>query len=356
MASDLQAGGSAGQPRPQRTQRLVEVDALRGIAALAVVFFHFTTRFDELFRGYPAASISMPYGHYGVNLFFIISGFVIFMTLDRTKQPMDFVVSRFSRLYPAYWTAIVLTFVITHQLGLPGKLVGVETLVVNFTMVQALLGFHHVDGVYWTLEVELLFYTGMFLLFRLGRLHQIHAVLLLLLALRMVNVFLEWRFGFGIPWTIYRLSILRYIPWFALGICIYLVSRRAPGESLRAHALTAGTALASLALGDSLMLAGLALVLASIVLAAALGRLGFLRLWPFVWLGSISYPLYLLHENIGWSVRLRLHELGLSTDLAILIMLALVLAMSTALTRIVEQPAMRWIRDRYKNRLAILAR
>jgi len=72
------------------------------LAAMAVVFFHFTTRFGELFKGDPSPSISFPTGYYGVNLFFIISGFVIFMTLERTKKPMDFVVSRFSRLFPAY--------------------------------------------------------------------------------------------------------------------------------------------------------------------------------------------------------------------------------------------------------------
>ncbi|MBL8484418.1 MAG: acyltransferase, partial [Rhodocyclaceae bacterium] len=157
--SQPQSASPGGQTPRHRARRLVEVDALRGIAALAVVFFHYTTRFDQLYPGYEPPSLAMPLGHYGVNLFFIISGFVIFMTLDRTSRPMDFVMSRFSRLFPAYWTAIVLTFVVTHQLGLPGKLVGLDTLLVNVTMIQGLLGFGHVDGVYWTLEVELLFYA-----------------------------------------------------------------------------------------------------------------------------------------------------------------------------------------------------
>ena len=99
--------------------RLVEVDALRGLAALAVVLFHYTTRFTELFAPNPPPTFSFPDGHYGVNLFFIISGFVIFMTLEKTSRPMDFVVSRFSRLFPAYWVAIILTLSITHLLGLP---------------------------------------------------------------------------------------------------------------------------------------------------------------------------------------------------------------------------------------------
>jgi peptidoglycan/LPS O-acetylase OafA/YrhL len=59
---------------------------------------------------------SVPWGYLGVNLFFVISGFVIFMTLDRTLVPLDFVISRTSRLFPAYWAAIIITMVITHSL------------------------------------------------------------------------------------------------------------------------------------------------------------------------------------------------------------------------------------------------
>ncbi len=130
--------------------RLVEVDALRGLAALAVVLFHHTTRFGELFQPVSPTSISFPDGHHGVNLFFIISGFVIFMTLEKTSRPMDFVVSRFSRLFPAYWAAIILTFFITHLLGLPGKLVDAAAAIGNLVMIHGLFGIPHVDGVYWT--------------------------------------------------------------------------------------------------------------------------------------------------------------------------------------------------------------
>ena len=74
---------------------------MRGIAALMVVFFHFTV--DR-----PEAQLGFKLGITGVDLFFIISGFVIFLTISGTKHWKDFVVSRFSRLYPAYWTAVLL--------------------------------------------------------------------------------------------------------------------------------------------------------------------------------------------------------------------------------------------------------
>ena len=334
--------------------RLVEVDALRGLAALAVVLFHYTTRFAELFAPNPPPTFSFPGGHYGVNLFFIISGFVIFMTLEKTSRPMDFVLSRFSRLFPAYWVAIILTLSITHLLGLPGKLVDVKTAFGNLIMIHSLFGIPHVDGVYWTLEVELLFYCGMFLLYWFQRLHQIHYALLGLLALRLTYFVLAQGFGIELSWTISRLLILGYIPWFSLGISIYLATSRHNKSEWRRPAVTAGCAIVTLLIVDSLFVAALAITLGTTVFLAASNHASLLRHRIPVWLGTISYPLYLLHENIGWSVQLRLGALGISTDVTVLIALATSLAMATALTRWVEQPAMRWIRSNYRNRLVTL--
>src|SRR3954471_184909 len=81
--------------------RIAELDALRGLAALGVALFHFSL-LD------PAAGPGFAIGASGVDLFFIISGFVILMTLERTRDWKDFLVGRFSRLYPAYWACVTL--------------------------------------------------------------------------------------------------------------------------------------------------------------------------------------------------------------------------------------------------------
>ena len=335
------------------SRRLIEVDALRGLAALAVVLFHYTAKFNELFGPIPPPTLSFPDGHYGVNLFFIISGFVIFMTLEKTVRPMDFVVSRFSRLFPAYWVAVILTFSITHFLGLPGKLVDSTAALGNLIMIHGLFRIPHVDGVYWTLEVELLFYLGMFLLYRFGRLHLIHHALFGLLAMRLIYFVMARVFDIELPWTISRVLILKYIPWFALGISIYLTTSRRGWDKCRRPALTATCAILTLLIVDSWFDAALAITLGTALFLAATGYTSLLRHRTLVWLGSISYPLYLLHENIGWSLQLRLSRLGISTDITVLVAIAASLAMATALTRWVEQPAMRWIRSVYRHRLAI---
>ena len=330
-------------------QRLVEVDALRGVAALAVVLFHYTTRFTELFQPPTQPALSFSGGQYGVNLFFIISGFVIFMTLERTRRPSDFVVSRFSRLFPAYWVAIALTYSITRWLGLPGKLIEPGAALANMLMLHGLFKVPHVDGVYWTLEVELLFYCGMLLVYRLHRLDRIHAVLLAMLGLRFVYFGAAALFGIDLPWTLYRLMILKYIPWFALGISIYLLIN-GRGTSPRAPLVTATCAVLTLLFTESVFSAGLAVVLATLVFLAASGRASWLRFGPLVWLGAISYPLYLLHENIGWSVQLQLLSFGVPINLTVVLTLIVSLALADAVRRLVEQPAMRWIRTRYRQR------
>jgi peptidoglycan/LPS O-acetylase OafA/YrhL len=329
--------------------RQLEIDALRGFAALAVVLFHYTTRFVELFQPTAAPSLSFGYGYFGVNLFFIISGYVIFMTLSRTRRSMDFVVSRFSRLFPAYWVAIFLTLGITHWLGLPGLLVSLRDAIGNMVMLHSLLlRLPNVDGVYWTLEVELLFYIGMWLLYRLRALAKIHIALAGAMALSVLYALMAKFFQIDLPWIVYRILILQYIPWFALGIAIYMAiensSPRARANALQIGALSIATLLI---VGSTPWIALLATLLAATVWAAATGKLPFLRHSVFVWLGTITYPLYLLHQNIGYSLELAAIRYGWSPDMGLLAALAISLVMATALTYFVEKPMLTFIRRQY---------
>lgn len=336
------------QPRLESESRLREIDALRGLAALAVVLFHFTARISELYPMVGGPSIKFDKGHYGVNLFFIISGFVIFMTLERTRHGLDFLVSRFARLFPAYWLAIVLTFATTSIFGLPGKEVTLVQALSNVIMVHGYLRVPHVDGVYWTLEVELMFYAGMLMLFVTGQLRRVHQALWVLLALRLIWSVAARGFGIDLSYTLSRILILPYVPWFALGICIYQVTLGAARGNARYARITATASLICLVLVDDWMLALLALVLGAVVWAAALNRLRWLRHRVLIFFGTISYPLYLLHENIGWVVQRTVQGHGGSFDTSVVAALAVTIGLASAVTYIVEQPALRAIRGRYR--------
>src|SRR5205085_8037449 len=110
--------------------------------------------------------VAVPWGHYGVQIFFGISGFVIFMTLDRTTTLADFAVSRVSRLYPAYWTAMFATTAVVLVAGMNNLLVSPGEFAADLTMMQGFVGLASVDGVYWTLGIELAFYFAMAGLFQ----------------------------------------------------------------------------------------------------------------------------------------------------------------------------------------------
>ena len=78
-------------------KRIIGLDALRGLAAGAVLLHHHAQYYDVLYGGRTPLEINLGAGHYGVELFFIISGFVILMTIERKRTVRSFAVSRFTR-------------------------------------------------------------------------------------------------------------------------------------------------------------------------------------------------------------------------------------------------------------------
>ena len=93
-------------------------------------------------------------------------------------------------------------------------------------------------------------------------------------------------------------------------------------------------------------------MLSLILYLAASGHIPVLRWFPLVWLGNISYTLYLLHENIGWAMMLQFKARGVPTELAIACTIVSALIMASFLTRVVEKPAMGWIRARFRGSVA----
>jgi len=92
--------------------RLVGLDVLRGFAAVAVMLHHHGQYYDELYPGRAPLSVNFFDGHFGVELFFIISGFVILMTIERKATVWAFAVARAARLMPCFLAALALATVI----------------------------------------------------------------------------------------------------------------------------------------------------------------------------------------------------------------------------------------------------
>src|SRR5262245_50490010 len=120
--------------------RVPGLDALRGLAAVAVLAFHFTTRFGIVF-GHPTALwFQVPWGVRGVEVFFVISGFAIELSLDSTRSARDFLVSRALRLYPTFWAALAVTCTVVGVFGLPERVASPRDALLNLSMIPGSLG------------------------------------------------------------------------------------------------------------------------------------------------------------------------------------------------------------------------
>lgn len=341
-----------------KPSRLPQIDGLRAFAAITVLLFHYSTRFDQIFVHSSGAPFSFVLGSRGVELFFVISGFVIFMTLDATKHAAEFAVARLGRLFPTFWAAALLTTLVAALAsGLaPGLLLDPYSLLANLTMVQGLFGFASVDGVYWSLEIELLYYIWMLLFACMGWLRRVELVLVTWLAVCLADAALVATGKDIVPYTIRHLTLLQWIPWFALGMVVYRVYR--DGQARGWQALVVTLALVTIALRTGISDILFATTWIALVSLAAFGRLPIAGWRVMTFFGAISYPLYLLHQQIGYVVILWLQGSGATPLLSMAVAAIIVVLLAWALHRLVEKPSMklvsRW-RARRKAAASVLA-
>jgi peptidoglycan/LPS O-acetylase OafA/YrhL len=324
--------------------RLQELDVLRGLAAVAVLLFHYLTRYDQKYIPRGDVPFGFADGAYGVHLFFVISGFVIFMTLSRCKTASDFLVSRLSRLYPAYWAAALLTCAVGTWWPLPDQHYSVMQLLTNLTMLQGFGQVAPIDGVYWTLNVELCFYAVMLALFASGLLASTVRLSVVWLAAAAGTHLLSY-LGFAVPETIRQVFVLKYAALFVAGINFFEIYEKGPTAirvalilgCLLVHWIDYGAASAERVL-----------VIFGLVAVAVSGRARFVCVRPLVWLGTISYSLYLTHQMIGFAVIRSLSGDRIPSIVAVPATMILALTMASAMTYFVERPALRAIRSRRK--------
>jgi peptidoglycan/LPS O-acetylase OafA/YrhL len=295
-----------------KKERFYEIDLLRFLAALSVMLYHYT------FRGFAADDMSplefpylahvFKYGSLGVDLFFIISGFVILLTAYN-RDAVSFTISRITRIYPAYWFSVCLTAAAIFLFGEGIFQVELTQLFANLTMIHGFFGVRHVDGVYWSLLVELKFYFIIFLLIVFKQLRHIRFYLYGWLALSFFNYFhpLSGALAFFL--------IFDWSAYFIAGAAFYLV--RSDGPSLDKYALI----LLAYILSILHALAGIpgaaeqfntdlsAPVLISVItcfylifLLISARKLHFANKPYFSILGALTYPLYLVHQNIGFII------------------------------------------------------
>lgn len=363
--SNIPSQFSALKTVPGRDGRIALIDGVRLIAAVIVVLYHYTAWHHDRWgtataaQAWPQLAQFTVFGNMGVQLFFIISGFVILLS-SYGRSKAKFVGSRAGRLYPAYWVGVIITgtlvFFIWQQ---PSPTLTVGEILVNLTMFQGAFKIEDVDGVYWTLWAELRFYIMILLLMSLKWLTPTK-VLAFAFIWPVVGLILQLAFPDG-PAQVWISQLLmpKYAGLFTGGMALFLIYKFGPSWQ-RGAALILSATIAAFhtsiygpheakefvgieppAIAYWLIVLGF-FAMMSILTLTRLNRVNFGGLKTA---GAITYPMYLLHQVIGWWL------IGL---LSPVLPRGVTLALVIALIAVAAWSVNRWVEVPFGGRLAKL--
>lgn len=344
------------------TSRIIGLDYLRGAAAIAVVLFHFG--FKGPSEGWMIGSqfgwftTIAGYGYLGVNLFFLISGFVIAMSAEKATW-LPFLRARFIRLVPAMWvcasvTAIgilalaVLTETQETQSTFVSRALAKNTwgnYFASLTLAPSWFGFTGIDSAYWSLRIEVQFYLAVCLLLFFKKQNWTNALLIIWLFASTINLIRP-------VWRIDSIFCLTWAPYFIAGIVIY--SWRTHGASLLKQIGFGWSCILCLCYayksavkdGYESPVITCSLVLTIIILFAYTvlkpERLTTTSDNQFskagLMFGAISYPLYLVHQELGYAFfNTIISKLGLTNPISTSTTLAITIIFISALSWAIHQ-------------------
>ncbi len=343
---------ASAAPRGTRVEAL---DLLRLFAALSVMFYHYGFRGAAgnamTWLSLPALIPIAKYGYLGVQLFFVISGFLIARSAEgRTVR--QFAVARASRIYPGFLSCMTITFVVTLLIGAPRFDASLVQWAANLVIFAPVLKQPFMDGVYWSIVYEIIFYGWMAALIATGlfprHLPMIVAVWLaasegneiMIGSAALRRLLLTDQSGFFsaglLLYTVYS-SRRGAVVWILLAVSMLASAEQAirSGDWVRTH-------LAVPLHNPTIVLISLAIVL--VVGASLLPKRVPMPAGVLLALGGLTYPLYLIHENIGFMTFNRLAGLA-PPPVLFAGTVVLMLAVSWLIWRFVEKPGQRWLKS-----------
>ncbi|WP_175619261.1 acyltransferase family protein [Bradyrhizobium sp. 2S1] len=340
------------QPGPTRVPIL---DLLRLAAVGAVILYHYG------FWG-PAShgvqQVAMPYlapvaqyGFLGVPVFFAISGFVIAYSAEG-RTPVGFAIARFSRIYPTFVICMTLTFLATLLVGHAWFDVTWGQWLANLFIAAPMFGQPYMDDAYWSLVIEVVFYVWVALFLAWGIFpRRIDTIIVAWIAITFVN-----ELTLDIP-LFEKLFMADDSGFFAVGLLIY--------EHYRGRRDTRLYSLLTLAMGtatfqavhklerlgvhthgsfDPRVVSAICIVSLGIVFAATRIKSVPLPAGLVSAVGGITYPLYLLHLQLGYVILLAMTPTPDALLTALVVTAVVVLAWFV--WRFLEAPAHGLVRDR----------
>jgi peptidoglycan/LPS O-acetylase OafA/YrhL len=319
----LQSRASGEATLPGATvRRIASLDGLRGISILLVVLYHAYSRWADRLPWASALRhfVVFEQGTLGVNLFFLISGFVIFLTLQKCSSFSEFIYRRWLRLFPAMLLATILIYATSGWL--PERPVGELSLVntlpglcfIDPFLLKSLVGIdtRAVEGAFWSIFIEVKFYLLFGLLYFVAKKRALSILLVLFLTNFVVNVAAGTSQSPVSQFFILvldRFLALRHFGWFVIGALVFNAFSRGDRRDLALSVCV--LPLAILANSEWTIDAFIVSVALYLIFVAALfsERVGAVFASPiFVFGGFISYPLYLIHQNASVALTIKLHS------------------------------------------------
>jgi peptidoglycan/LPS O-acetylase OafA/YrhL len=354
---------------------IIGLDVIRFCASLMVTFFHLTywswAPIDSLTKSISGGGVEFPtmakftwLGWVGVEIFFVISGFVISYSAAGVS-PFVFLRRRIVRLYPSAWICATATLVTVLLISRGNADTASEYARAMTLWVQG----PWIDGVYWTLGIEIIFYVLIFAMLCLGRFGSISVVLSIMtllstafwgaLAIDRVlpgmlpvgflhdllaspaSAFLLLRHGcfFALGGLLWLCQSKRLTPWrtVLLGLCL-LSGVLEIFDSARSIALPIGDSPERRMIACAVWIAAVTCLAAAIVYNQVLHKLFGKSAGVIKFLGLMTYPLYLLHDIIGAALLKAASLVGASPLVALVFAMTIVLALSWAVTQFLEPP------------------
>jgi peptidoglycan/LPS O-acetylase OafA/YrhL len=286
---------------PISAKREDSIDLIRALAVISVLLFHYTYYFKDEYVRWHYTGFRFTYGYLGVQLFFILSGYCIYLTIAHSRSLADFFAKRLSRLWPALIAAATVTFLAIEIFGLPGRGVSILKYISNLLFLNVFTN-RYVDTVYWTLTIELKFYFWFGILYFLNAKNIARTWAYFSLAAMAIS-------GLSFSLTHYtalsqafkflaeQVFIYPYAVWFLAGIVIYEWN----SLSWRQRILLLAPVGAALTISAIWVDWVEALILIPCVIGCiiVIPLRGLTIPWSVRLIGLISYPLYLVHQFIG---------------------------------------------------------
>lgn len=338
-------------PAKSKSKRILELDAIRALSCLNLLLFHFTYVYQNKYGFNSPLGFSFPYGKYGVQLFFMLSGLVNAMTLLSKRKPGEFIVARCIRILPSYWLVITLNIFLFASLPMYHVTTTPELAVANLTTMPQLFGFSNMEPVTWTLQIEMLFYAFLMVLLVTGLLDRPLRTMMCAVAVCLVCCTgFQW-FAAAYPESIWNtrftfiedLFFMRNMPLFAMGILLNEIrSKRGNYWLLGTGILASAIVFHAVDLREHNPLA--TVLMFGMLALGAFGKLPILRFKPLIYISTISYSLYLFHNNLGCAVMKQLEAFGCSPLLTFILGTVFAIGVGAAVTKWFEQPITAFLR------------